>query len=280
MHLLIIALSLVIAFTIRLTWTNFQQNWRQRWQRSLFFFLFPPLLLIVTAFAVICMGPTGNMVGYWDGLLSQLAASVFLSAAIFLCFKLSLEGRNFLKEIRTYSQIQINGKSARILNAPILFTAQVGFWQPELIISQGLLQNLDREHLQAVLAHEQAHYYYRDTFWFCCLGWLRQVTAWLPNTNALWEEILTLREIRADAKAAQQVDALLLAESLLLVVSYPYFTLENFGAPFSVVVPKNRLEQRIDALLKEPLEQPTFRWWFWSWLILAFLPLVTIPFHF
>lgn len=280
MHLLIIAIALIVAFTLRLTWANIQGNWRQRWQKSLFFFLFSPLLLIVTAFSVLCMGPTGKMVGFWDGWLSQVVASMFLSTAIFLCLKLFLEGSKYLKQIRTYSQIEINEKSARLLNAPILFTAQVGFWQPELIVSQGLLQNLDPEHLEAVLAHEQAHYYYRDTFWFCCLGWLRQVTAWLPNTDALWEELLTLREMRADAKAAQQVDALLLAESLLLVVSYPHFNPENFCAAFSVVAPSNRLSQRIDALLAEPLEQPTASCWFWSWLILAFFPLLTIPFHF
>lgn len=280
MHLLIIAIAIIIASAIRWQWSNSQPNWRLRWQRSLFLFLLPPLLLIVTAFSVICMGPTGNMVVIWDGWLSQLIALAFLSQALFLCLKLTLEGHYFLKQIRNYSQIEINGKPARLLNAPILFSAQVGFWQPELIVSQGLLQNLSPEHIQAVLAHEQAHYYYRDTFWFYCLGWLRQVTAWLPNTEALWEELLTLREMRADAKAAQQVDALLLAEALLLAVSYPHFTLENFCAAFSVVAPSNRLAQRIDALLTEPLERSTLSWWFWIGLILAFLPLVTIPFHF
>jgi Zn-dependent protease with chaperone function len=50
------------------------------------------------------------------------------------------------------------------------------------------------------LAHEQAHAHYRDTFWFF---WLNVLTSWLPHTEALWQEILFLREIRADEKAKE-----------------------------------------------------------------------------
>lgn len=279
MHLIMMLVALSLAWYLRLRWSESQQKWAKRWQRSLLLFLFPPLMLLVTAVSVLCMGPKGNMVGCWDGWLSQLLCLVFLGIAVFLFLKLAQEGYHSLQQIRTYPQHEIGGKPARILNAPNLFTAYVGFWHSELVISQGMLQTLAPAHLEAVLAHEQAHYHYRDTFWFFWLGWLRQLTTWLPNTEALWEELLTLRELRADAKAAQQVDALLLAESLLFVVSYPHLVSENFCAAFSVVAPANRLVQRIDALLEPQQDDPGFNMWFWILLTLAFLPLVAVPFH-
>ena len=100
-----------------------------------------------------------------------------------------------------------------------------------------MLDALDRPHLDAVLAHEQAHVYYRDTFWFFWLGWIRSFTIWLPNTEAVWQELLLLRELRADRQATEQVDFLLLAESLLIVAQNPLLAspaisanLHEFGA--------------------------------------------------
>lgn len=133
-------------------------------------------------------------------------------------------------------------------------------------------------HLESVLAHEQGHYHYRDTFWFFWLGWVRSCTGWLPNTDALWEELLVLRELRADAYAASQVDPLLLAESLLLVVnSTPILSpicCAALGSPGT-----NRLEQRIDALLAPPALTPEAQVQFWNSFLLALLPLITVIFH-
>jgi hypothetical protein len=41
------------------------------------------------------------------------------------------------------------GKNSRILDNPIPFSALIGFWQPELLVSQGLLNTLDSAQLQA-----------------------------------------------------------------------------------------------------------------------------------
>lgn len=283
MHLILILTALIAACCLRLRWSFPHGNWTRRWQRSLLLFLFPPLLLLATALAILFMGIQGQMVGIHivgieEEWLSYLLAVTFLIIAAFWCIKLASKGILFLNKIRNCPQKEIAGKTVRVMNTPALFSALVGFWQPEFAVTSGLLKTLAPAHLQAVIAHEQAHYYYRDTFWFFWLGWLRQITAWLPNTQALWEELLTLRELRADAKAAAGVDSLLLAEALLLVASYPhrYFDIACVvgaaGAP-------NRLGERIDALLtgaETPLKSNK---WFWSWLILTLLPLLTVPFH-
>lgn len=279
MHLGMILAVLGVAWYLRRKWLGPKGSWIERWQRSLLLFLFPPLLLIVTAASVACMGPVGQMVNGLTGWFSYLLSLCFLARAGVLCFKLARQGWKTLQKTRTYRLQKISGKSARILVLDTLFAAQIGFWQPELVVSSGLLQTFDIPHIEAVLAHEQAHYYYRDTFWFFWLGWVRQIAAWLPNTEALWQELLILRELRADAKAAQQVDPLILAESLLSVMSVVPILSENFCAAIGVFGSRNRLDERIEALLSAPGVPPSLNWESWSWLLLAFLPLLIVPFH-
>jgi Zn-dependent protease with chaperone function len=279
MHLIMILTALSLALLIRCRWSKSTGTWTQRWQRSLLSFLLPPLLLLMTVIAVLCMGPQGQMIGLHTDWYSYCLVVGCVGFAIGFGLRLAVEGWQSLRQIRTYPQIDLDGKSARLLDSPMLYSAQIGFWQPELVVSQGLLETLKPEHLQAVLVHEQAHHYYRDTFWFFWLGWLRRITAWLPNTDPLWQELLVLRELRADRWAASRVDALLLAESLLLVVSTPMMASESFSAAFSHATPLNRLQERIDALLEEPESAPQASSWAWSWVLLALLPLVAVPFH-
>jgi hypothetical protein len=279
MHLLMIFIAICLAWYLRSKEPYPRESWTERWQRSLLLFLFPPLLLLMTAASILCMGPEGQMVELWDGWLSYELALGFFGWAGINCLKVAIQGHRSVQQVRTYPQIDIGSKSARLLNTSALFACQIGFWQPDLVVSQGLLQTLDREHLEAVLTHEQAHYHYRDTFWFFWLGWLRSYTAWLPNTEALWEELLALRELRADYWAATQVDSLLLAESLLLVVSEKPMVSEVICAEFSAAAPQNRLTERIEALLAEPEEAHQPNLWFWMWLLWAFLPLFAVPFH-
>lgn len=280
MHLIMILMAMGVAWGLRLSWSGTNGSWRERWQRALVLFLLPSLLLLMTGFAVLWMGPQGEMVGLQAGWFSYLLALSFLGFAGVSCLKLACQGWRSIQQIHTYPQLDLGGHPVRVLDTTLLFSAQIGFWHPELVVSQGLLQALDQAHLSAVFAHEQGHRYYRDTFWFFWLGWVRACTAWLPCTEALWQELLVLRELRADRWAAQQVDALLLAESLLQVVRAPLAESESFCAAFSCAAPRSRLVERIDALLaeeSEALHQPDL--WSWGWVLLTLLPLVAVPFH-
>lgn len=279
MHLFMVILVLGCAWGLRCCWFPKAETWSDRWQSALVNFLLPPVLLLTTAVALLCMGPQGQMVQWWEGWGSYVGAIGFLLSALLLGGKLALEAGRSLCRVRQYASIQVHGRVGRLIESPIPFIAQVGFWQPELVISQGLLESLDRSHLDAVLVHEQAHYDYRDTFWFFWLGWLRRLTAWLPNTELLWQELLMLRELRADQRAAQQVDGLLLAEALLTVVSAPLTGTESIYAGFGAAVERDRLSERIEALLAPPtLERPAeIR--YWLWLLAGILPLLVIPLH-
>ncbi|MEH1830498.1 MAG: M56 family metallopeptidase [Nostoc sp.] len=279
MHLIMILNALAVAWWLRSSWNQHQGSWSRRWQRSLFLFLFPPLLIFMTAIAVLFMGPQGEMGGMYTGSVSYVVALIYLAFFAILCIKLAFQGWQSVESAHNCPLVNLGDKRARLLQTDALFAGQIGFWQPELVISQGLLQTLSPDHLESVLAHEQGHHYYRDTFWFFWLGWVRSCTAWLPNTEPLWEELLALRELRADSYAALQVDPLVLAESLLLVVSTSPVLSEICCAALDSSGAGDRLEQRIEALLAppEPIQEPQLQ--SWHGFLLALLPLVAVIFH-
>lgn len=280
MHAVLMGFAVVIAWMVRLLKVKSAQSCQG--YAALGAFLLPPLLLLTTSLTVLWMGRDGAMMGISAGWLGDLLAGSFLSFAAVQLLRLVWGGWRSLQQVRTYPlellDLEPTKTNGRILETPALFAAQVGFWRSELVVSRGLLATLTPEHLQAVLTHEQAHAHYHDTFWFFWLGWLRQITLWLPHTETLWQELLLLRELRADRWAAQRVDALLIAEALLLIVQSTSTMSPSVCAAFNADLALSRLEERIEALLDNAPdyeEKPRS----WLWLGLVLLPLLTVPFH-
>ncbi|NJL22359.1 MAG: M48 family metalloprotease [Leptolyngbyaceae cyanobacterium SM1_3_5] len=137
--------------------------------------MLPPLLFLLAIVAVLCMGTRGQMLGclragwvvawhgarslmpWWRGgwLAWQAADSIAQVRSI---------------PIVTISTGEIAQTPVRLVESESAIAAQIGFWQPELVISRGLIALLTPDQLAAVLTHEQAHQQYRDTFWFS--GWV------------------------------------------------------------------------------------------------------------
>lgn len=249
-----LTVAISIAVLVRLGWQRSYCNQTQRWRQVATAFLLPPLCLVTTAIAILAMGTDGTMIGVSVGHLGYLAAIASLIAAVGALLVLSWNAQRALNKIRALPKTVLDGQVGYQLNTDVPYAAQVGFWRSDLVVSQGLIDNLSSPHLRAVLVHEQAHETYHDTFWFFLLGWLRQTTGWLPKTDELWQELLLLRELRADRWAAQRVDPLILAEALLAVVHHQAITQvypmqESYPCAAFDSNSVERLEERVEALL-------------------------------
>lgn len=287
MHTLMILIALASAFLIRIFWQPQSFNYPQRWQRSLFYFLFPPLLLLMTTMAVLGMGTQGQMLGLETGGLSYGISSLFILALILvLCWQFYQQARSRY-QLQSYPTTSISGIPAKVLPTPLLYSAQIGGLHSQLVISEGLLATLDPSHLEAVIAHENAHLYYRDTFWFFWLGWIYRATVWLPQSHQLWEELLCLRELRADWKATETVNPLLLAESLITVaksaVNYPEVGCAALSCTAcgerSRSATQSRLEERIEALINQEEADTPPLVILGKELVWTLTPLITMPWH-
>lgn len=276
MHLIVTLVTIAFAIILRCRSISTDGQWSQRWYRTLFLFCFPALLLLTNAITILYMGCHGRMLGVRVGSVGCSIAGGLILLAMGCLLKLAYRGDRFLRGLSRYPQQTIGNTTARVLDLELPYSAQVGFWRSETIVSQGLLAAFDAEHLTAVMAHEQAHAEYKDTFWFFWLGWMRHFSFWLPNTDRLWQELLLLRELRADRRAIESVDFLLLAESLLTVAKAPLETEWCVGLNDPQI--GDRLEERINFLLDSTELVEESHWHYWSWLCLL-LPLLTIPLH-
>jgi Zn-dependent protease with chaperone function len=278
MHLGILFMAVAIAIFIRLCWFRSSGTWADRWQRTLGAFLLPPILVLITSMTVFSMGHHGTMLSHSVGWLGcHLALGFLLFAGVLLVYLFGQQWRS-LQQIRSLKAVAVLGRTGRVLETPNSFAAQVGIWQSELVVSRGLLESLSPEQIEAILSHEEAHQNYHDTFFFFWLNWIRQFTFLLPRTESLWQELLLLRELRADQWAAQRVDALTLAETLLLVVRSISTTRNYHCAAFHDTTLTTRLEERINFLLTQP-EITQSQHQLWVWILPATLPILTTLLH-
>jgi Zn-dependent protease with chaperone function len=244
----------------------------------MFTFVLPPLLLITSAIALLCMGPHGMGISTFEGWATYGIGIGFLIAAATIAYIQATQATQEIKQLRQYPSINLTQTKARLLPVELPFIAQVGFWNPEIIVSQGILEALTTEQFDAVLAHEQAHATYHDTFWFFSFGCLRRLTFWLPNSENLWQELLLLRELRADRIAAQTTDPLVLAEALITLVRSPMVQ-SDWSATLHPQNLDDRFSERIDAILGATPLAPIPGWKMSAIVVAGLLPLLIIPFH-
>lgn len=279
MHLLLILISLLLAYGIRIVSNLLEAKYQKKWGLSLFFFSFPPLILFMTCIVIIFMGYQGEMWGIKASKFSYYLSIIFSIYAIFTLI------HNILSHLKTWSILQkcsnkqINGYNYKLLNSSFPYAAEMGFWHSELVLSQGLIDLLSQEHLMAVIAHEKAHQSYKDPFVFFWLFYLKKLGFCLPNNDQLWENLVLLRELRADQTAAKTVDYLLIAESLLQVTSSVMTQNNILNNELECAFHDNRLQVRIENLMDKKQDLVNNNYSEIIWLLLLFIPWLFFPFH-
>lgn len=287
MHGWMLAIAIAVAFLWRDRWgrrlARLGAPWRVRWRWALGAFVVPPLLLANSALAVLLMGRHCPMVGPWTGNASHAIAVAVLGGAIVLVGWCAWLQRRDLQRVRSFPEATVAGDRVRVAPVERPYAAALGGWRAEVLVTAGAIAHLSPETLGAVLAHERAHVACRDPFWFFWLGGLRRLTRWLPHTEALWQELTLLRELRADRRAAATVDPLILAEALLALARGDGWS----EAPHPVaigILDGGNLTERVDALLNlDPHPTPSRDRLDWPWGLggsaIALLPLLTLIHH-
>lgn len=316
MHIAILLLAVAGAWGTRLYCVGSiernrieRRSWRESWSWAIGAIVVPALWCLIALVAVGVMGTHGTMFGYAVSAIGLWISAAFLATLIILLVALFGRAWQIQRDLQHYPQINVISTplnqtlTLRTIASPPWFAGQVGIAQPELTIGRSLLTQLSPDQLDAILAHECAHAHYRDTLTFFVLGWLRRGTSWLPQTQAVWQELILLRELRADRWAAQFVDPLLLAETLLTVArstqtstpAAPPNTPRIAGIGFHDFASIDSFEARINALMAheiapthstQTLQPPqpqddrlTVSIDGWLWAVLACFPLLAVPFH-
>jgi hypothetical protein len=283
MHILLLLGTVAISVFCRWRWLPRGETWNARWNNALATFCLPPLLLFSASVAVLWMGHHGHMmgmsvspVGCWLGrLVLALIGGLFLfSLGRALWFQI---------RVRRLPWVSLSdGGWVRLIEGDFPFAAQVGFWRSQVVVSRGWLDQLTETEKSAILLHERAHAHYRDLVWFFGLGLVRRLTLWLPETNDLWQELLLLREIRADRWAMQDTDPILLAELLIKLTRSQIEELEQ--QPFTIGFCNHnsveRLEQRVEALVNPAvLPADVAPRGELAWILVTMMPLILVCFH-
>jgi Zn-dependent protease with chaperone function len=285
------------------------RSWRERWSWAIGAIVVPALWIMIAVVAVGVMGTHGTMFGYSVSAIGLWISGSLIFSVTALLIALLGRSRQIRRELQHYPSTDFIAPNLgqtlqiRTIASPSWFAGQVGINKPELTIGRSLLTSLTPEQIEAIVAHECAHAHYHDTLIFFLLGWMRRWTSWLPQTQAVWHELILLRELRADRWAAQFVDPLLLAETLLTVTrsaqtSPSQATTETpaiAGIGFHDFATVDSVEARINALIAtevDPRDQPsqslnssdsddhvTFVIDGWLWAVLACFPLLAVPFH-
>ncbi|MEM9137110.1 MAG: M56 family metallopeptidase [Cyanobacteria bacterium P01_F01_bin.42] len=280
MHLLMILLSIGIAWLLRLSWGIFPRHPILNEAKGIVLMIAPSLFVLMTSVSIVWMGPDGMGLPMWEGWLSYGMAIAFLGYAIALGIRIWSTNRRFVQHVKTLPSREIQGYACRILETPSLYSALCGIGTAEIVISRGLLDSLDSEHVAAVLAHEQAHAHFNDVLHYAILAWLRRILPLFPYSSSIWKVLILNREVRADRWATQWIEPLVLAESLLAIAQSPQ---PGFSTTSPLIVGTSAcdgLSLRIKALIEPEVSSSSrFHFGLWLWIIVACCPLLMVPFH-
>ena len=151
-------------------------------------------------------------------LLRRLAGRIMLARIVRRSSPLSGE-----QEARVGKMIAVLSATAHIRRVEVLVLPgwacgafAVGGRRSRILISADLLEALNDEELEAVLAHEIAHVAAHDMQVVALAGILRDMTAWNPFSHVALRRLLSDRELEADRRAASMTGKPLAVASSLI----------------------------------------------------------------
>jgi len=139
----------------------------------------------------------------------------------------------------------------------------VGMRRPIIVLSPSLINNLESEEMEAVLAHEVAHIARRDYLYHWMIVAVRDLMYFNPAVHLIFNRLSWEKERACDQLGSKLTNPYKLAQSLIKLAelrwSEPDLTYARSFAPQNLIKRRNsRLSARVKALL-EPLEYKPLR---------------------
>jgi hypothetical protein len=190
----------------------------------------PLALLLAAAGAAASAAPVGAAIGsihracaavgrfQLDGILFSYprlnaAAGVLLGLALIGASAFALAVRALLRQRSAYrrflAQVEVvgrlgDGPGVQVIADPRPQAFCAGYLRPTVYISQGALELLSDDELEAVLAHENHHLRVRDPLRLACGRVLSQALFFVPALRTLFGRYADLAELNADGAAVQE----------------------------------------------------------------------------
>ncbi|MDQ3956138.1 MAG: M56 family metallopeptidase [Actinomycetota bacterium] len=122
--------------------------------------------------------------------------------------------------------------------------------RPRILVSAGVLERLEDDEVEAVLAHELAHIRARDVQVVTAAGLFRDVVAWNPIAHIAFRRLAANRELEADRRAAEITGNPLAVASSLVKMCEAMRSGPLLGrSALAFLRPRVRIKRRVSALL-------------------------------
>ncbi len=131
-----------------------------------------------------------------------------------------------------------------------------GLRQPSILLSTWTLDHLDRQELEAVLAHELGHIARRDYLAVWLATVLRDAFCYLPTSWAAHRQLQQEKELACDDLAVQITGRPLALASALTKVWHPALTRSSVSLAQPFAGRSGSIEGRIERLLTRPALAP------------------------
>ncbi len=121
---------------------------------------------------------------------------------------------------------------------------------PRVLLSRGVLEGLEPDEVEGLLAHELAHIRALDVPVVMTAGFLRDLVAWNPIAHIAFRRLSANRELEADRRAAEMTgDPLAVASGLVKMCAVMRGSVFRGRAALAFLRPRTRIKRRVSALL-------------------------------
>ena len=167
----------------------------------------------------------------------------------------------------------------RLLDSPRRLAFTVGLWNPQVVLSEGMISTLSQEELAAVLSHELGHVQSRDPLRLAVVRFLADALWFLPVARSLAADFADVVEAAADdwavAITRQPVD---LASALVKTARAGVQQAIPFATPLAGhLTVEDRVERLLGVMSRKRPETTRRRWVASGFITALLMSLLVLP---